>query len=328
MKRQMIKIGNISLDVPFFQAALSGYSDYAMRKLARDFGCPFTFAGVVLDKSAAHPKVLSKGILNPKDDEHPIGGQLLGNDPQTMVKAAKGLISAGYDVIDLNFACPAPKVLRRQRGGYLMSEPKTAIEIYRRVREAISCPLMVKLRSGYDDSEFSTENFWQIAETICKEGIDGVILHPRKSLQKFTGTADWSVLAELKKKFPKTIIFGSGDLFEFSDIINKLNTSGIDGVVLARGAVGNPWIFRQLRCHFQGKPIPALPTLQEQKETILEHLRLLQQIYEGGKSVRYFRKFLANYSQLHPQRRKTQRALMAAKNEQELTASIEQLYNL
>ncbi|MCX5634359.1 MAG: tRNA-dihydrouridine synthase, partial [Planctomycetota bacterium] len=119
----MLKLGQLLLNAPFFQASLSGYSDYAMRRLAIDFGAPLTFAGVMLAKSAAHPKVIKKPEFQPHKDEHPIGAQLLGNEPEIMVKAAQAVTNIGYDVLDLNFACPAPKVLRRCRGGYMMQEP-------------------------------------------------------------------------------------------------------------------------------------------------------------------------------------------------------------
>ena len=125
----MLKLGNIILDKPFFQAALSGYSDRAMRTLARQFGCPLTFSGVMLDKSACHKPLFKKPNYIIKDFEHPIGGQILGTDPQMMAKAAKTLCDVGYDLIDLNFACPAPKVLRRGRGGALMDDPQKIIEI-------------------------------------------------------------------------------------------------------------------------------------------------------------------------------------------------------
>ena len=158
----MLKIGNVTLDVPFFQAPLSGYSDYPMRKMARDFGAPLTFSGVMLAKSAANPKVLAKAVFRPGEDEHPIGAQILGAEPEVMAAAAKALVGVGYDLIDLNFACPAPKVLRRHRGGYLLNEPEKVIQIYRCVRSAVSCPVIMKLRIGFDSSEASRENFHQI----------------------------------------------------------------------------------------------------------------------------------------------------------------------
>src|SRR4030042_26520 len=130
-----LKLGPLVLDVPFFQASLSGYSDRAMRALARRFGCPFTLADVMLAKSVAYPHVLEKACFRPGEDEHPGGAQILGESPTTMAKAARDLVAVGYDVIDLNFACPAPKVLRRGRGGALLDDPDTVIEILKGARD-------------------------------------------------------------------------------------------------------------------------------------------------------------------------------------------------
>ncbi|MBN1804742.1 MAG: tRNA-dihydrouridine synthase family protein, partial [Sedimentisphaerales bacterium] len=158
----MLKIGSLILKVPFIQAPLSGYSDYAMRRLGLDFGVPLTFSGVMLAKSAAHPKLLRNPAFRPHDDEHPVGAQILGNDPATMAKAARALEDAGYDLIDLNFACPVPKVVRRQRGGYLLKEPEMVMEIFNRVREVVTCPVTMKLRTGFDSSMESYDNFHRI----------------------------------------------------------------------------------------------------------------------------------------------------------------------
>ncbi len=324
----MLKIANLTLDVPFFQAPLSGYSDYAMRRLALDFGAPLVFAGVVLAKSAAHPKVICKPSFRPREDEHPIGAQVLGREPEIMAKAAKELVKAGYDLIDLNFACPAPKVLRRQRGGYMLGERELVIEIVRRVRESVECPLLIKLRSGFDDSQQSMDNFWQIAEGAAAEGIDALVIHGRSVQKKFYGTADWDILAEVKRRLPQQTIIGSGDIFSANDIARMLETTKVDGAVIARGAIGNPWIFRDARAYFKGKPIPSPPTVLEQADVILKHITLVSELYRKAKTVRYLRKFIVNYCKLHPERRKAQKTLMAAESKAELLAGITQWYGV
>jgi tRNA-dihydrouridine synthase B len=324
----MLKLGQLLLNAPFFQASLSGYSDYAMRRLAIDFGAPLTFAGVMLAKSAAHPKVIKKPEFQPHEDEHPVGAQLLGNEPEIMVKAAQAVTNIGYDVLDLNFACPAPKVLRRCRGGYMMQEPQKVIDIYRKVREVVSCPLLMKLRIGFDDTAQSRDNFWEIASQACRENIDALVVHGRTTLQKFRGQADWQILAELKRQFPKTTIIGSGDLFDAETIAERLKTAGLDGVAIARGAIGNPWIFRNLRAVLEGKPLPPPPSLTEQGEVILKHYELICQLYAIPKTTRYFRKFLVNYCKLHPERRKVQKALLAVRKQEELVPAIKQWYGL
>ena len=174
-----LKLGTIALDVPFFQASLSGYSDYAMRKLARRFGCPFTFADMMLAKSAANPRVLSMPCFRPGPDEHPIGAQILGETPATMAKAARDLVAVGYDLIDLNFACPAPKVLRRGRGGALLDDPDAIIDNLKAVQDAVACPILMKLRIGVDHTTRSLDNFWEIVTRAIEQGVDALIIHGR-----------------------------------------------------------------------------------------------------------------------------------------------------
>jgi len=322
----MLNLGNIKLQMPFFQAPLSGYSDYAMRKIARRFGAPLTFAPVMLAKSAVNPKFLNKKIFNPQDDEHPIGAQILGSDPIIMAKAAKALENIGYDLIDLNFACPAPKVLRRQRGGYLLKHPERIMEIYRRVREAVSCPLLMKLRIGYGHSQEHRDYFWQIVSRAASEGVDALVIHGRSVMQRFTGSADFNILAQIKKQFPQTTIIGSGDMFEPLTIAENLKKTRIDGVLIARGAIGNPWIFRDLKAILQGKNKPDTPTLEEQGHTIIKHFELVSEIYKKAKAVRFFRKFIAGYSKRHPQRKKLRLQLLAAENKDQFIETINRWY--
>ena len=322
----MLKLGHISLDVPFFQASLSGYSDYAMRRLALDFGAPLTFAGVMLAKSAAHPGVVEKSQFRPFEDEHPVGAQILGSEPEVMAKAAKRLVNVGYDLIDLNFGCPAPKVLRRGRGGYLLKEPEKVMAILRRVRGAVDCPVLMKLRIGFDKSEQSRENFLEIVSGAADEGVDALIVHGRSVRQRFRESSDWEFLARLKKQFPDVTIIGGGDMFEANVIAGCMNSAGVDGVVIARGAVGNPWIFRNLRAVFDGGGPLEVPGLEEQGQVILRHFEMVRGLYEAKKAVRYFRKFIVGYCKLHPERKNAQQDLLIANDSKEFFAAVEKWY--
>ncbi len=322
----MLKIGSLILSVPFIQAPLSGYSDRAMRRLALDFGAPLTFSGVVLAQSAANPRVMRKKEFRPSDDEHPVGAQILGNDPDTMAKAAVALQEAGFDIIDLNFACPAPKVLRRGRGGFLLKQPKKVMEIYDRVRDAVTCPLTMKLRSGYDSSSGAFDNFYEIVSEAAMRKIDALTIHNRRVLHKFTGQADYGLLSEIKRSFPETIIIGSGDNFAAATIVERIRQHQLDGMMVARGAVGNPWIYKSLNALWAGKPAPAPPGLAEQAEVMLRHFEMLCGILDAKKCVGHFRKFLVQYCKLHPQRRQVQRELMAACTGQQLVTAIKKWY--
>jgi len=322
----MLKIGSLILEAPFIQAPLSGYSDYAMRRLGLDFGVPLTFSGVMLAKSAAHPKLLTKPAFKPYDDEHPVGAQILGDDPATMAKAAKALEGAGYDLIDLNFACPAPKVLRRQRGGYLLKETETVMEIYSRVRDAVTCPVTMKLRTGFDSSRESYDNFHQIVAEACRQKVDALTIHGRSVVQKFAGAVDWDLIAEIKHRFEGTTIIGSGDLFEAQTTIQRLKETKIDGVLIARGAIGNPWIYQSLNAVWAGKPAPNNPSLAEQAQVMRKHFEMICRLYDPIKAVRYFRKFLVRYCKFHPKRKHAQKALLAADDEENLLVEIKRWY--
>ncbi len=326
LKYTVLKIGNLVLKEPFFQAPLSGYSDYAMRRLALDFGAPLTFAGVMLAKSAAHPKILKKPDFQPHDDEHPVGAQIFGNDPAIMAKAAKDLQNAGYDIIDLNFSCPTPKVVSRKRGGWMMNDPDVVLEIYKRVREVVTCPVTIKLRIGFDTSIQSYDYFYEIVSEVSKLNIDAITIHGRTVLQRFSGPSSWEILAQVKSEFPKTTIIGSGDLLEPQDIINRLRAAKLDGVQIARGAIGNPWIYKSLHAVWEGKPVPDAPSLEEQGEIMRKHFKMICTLYDARKSVWYFRKFSVRYCRLHPMRKHVLKSLIAAMSGKELLNAINQWY--
>jgi nifR3 family TIM-barrel protein len=321
-----LKLGSLMLDVPFFQASLSGYSDYAMRVLARRFGCPFTMADMMLAKSAANPRFLRKPCFRPAVDEHPVGAQILGRDPATMAKAAGDLVTAGYDVIDLNFACPAPKVLRRGRGGALLSEPDVVIDCLKAVRDVIVVPVMMKLRIGADHKPQSLDNFWKIVTRSIENGVDALVIHGRTVSQRFRGKADWDFLSAVKSRFPDATIVGSGDIFDPAETLGLMKRTGLDGFLVARGAIGNPWIFRDLRCVWQNRPIPPPPDLAEQRLVILEHFERILKDYPEKKAVRIFRKFFAGYVRRHPKRKPALIALMKSKTRPEVETALNTWY--
>jgi tRNA-dihydrouridine synthase B len=322
----MLKIGNLVLSVPFIQAPLNGYSDYAMRRLALDFSVPLTFSGVMLAKSAANPRMLRNPAFRPHDDEHPVGTQILGNDPAIMAAAALALQDAGYDIIDLNFACPVPKVLLRRQGGWLLNEPGTVMRIYSRVREAVTCPVTMKLRTGFDAGRESYDNFFRIVSEASRLNVDALSIHARTVVQKFTGAVDWDLLAEIKRRFPGTTLIGSGDLFEPQSTVEHLKTSKLDGVLIARGAIGNPWIYQGLHAVLAGKPEPAPPTLTQQAEVIQKHFEMICRLFRPKKAIGYFRKFLVRYCRLHPRRKQAQQVLLAASDRTQLLVAVKRWY--
>jgi nifR3 family TIM-barrel protein len=316
----------LALDVPFFQASLSGYSDHAMRKLARRFGCPFVMADMMLAKSVAHPKILAKGLFHPSDDEHPVGAQILGEVPETMAKAAHALEGIGYDLIDLNFACPAPKVLRRGRGGALLDDPDTVIDILKAVQDVVTCPVLMKLRIGREHKPECLDNFWEIVTRAVEQRVDALVIHGRTVSEKYRSKADWDILAEVKRRFPAATIVGSGDIFDPPATVDLLRQTGLDGFVVARGAVGNPWIFRELRCVWEGRPVPPPPDLAEQRSVMLDHLDWTLHGYTDYLGIGHFRKFAVGYARHHPQRKQVLLTLLKARTRIQVEAAIDAWY--
>lgn len=299
-----LRIGPIELDFPVVQAALSGYSDGPMRVIARRLGAPYTLCEVMLDRFLVEVKNSRKNrrLLHIADEEHPVGGQLMGADPEQFGPAAVRLVQFGFDVIDINFGCPVKKVLGRCRGGFHLSQPDVALEIVARVREAVPphIPVTVKMRRSLDDAPVSRDGFYEIFDGAYRLGVAAVTVHGRTVMQRYNGPSNWDVLREIKRHAGARVVLGSGDLFTAQSCLDMIRSTGVDGVTAARGAIGNPWIFRQARALAAGEPLPAAPTLHEQRAVLAEHFRLAEAAYGPDRCCSTMRKFGVQYSQLHP----------------------------
>lgn len=311
----MLKIGDIQLDAPLVQAALSGYSDTAMRRVAREYGCPYTINEVVLDKSVALGGKKMRRMLTLGEDDHPVGGQLMGAEPELFSEAANTLVELEYDAIDINFGCPVRKVLGRCRGGFLLSVPQQAKDILRRVYDAVAgrAPVTLKMRRGMDDDAESERGFFDILDAAIEIGLSAITVHGRTVLQRYVGRSDWSFLAKVKRHAGDKTIIGSGDLFTAEDCKRMLDQTGVDGCSVARGAIGNPFIFREVRTLLAGEPLPPPTTLAEQRAVIERHLQLMTPIYGEANALRLFRKFGVRYAELHPCAKKVKLAFVAVK---------------
>lgn len=302
---QVLRIGPVRLDFPVVQAALSGYSDTAMRLVARRLGAPYTLCEVMLDQFVLQVRRRRKNhhIMHVADEEHPVGGQLMGADPTQFGPAAERLVERGFDVIDINFGCPVKKVLGRCRGGFHLSQPEVALEIVSRVRESVPdhIPVTVKMRRGIDDSNTSRDRFYEIFDGAFHRGVAAITVHGRTVEQRYEGPSQWEFLRELKQHAGEKTVLGSGDLFDAQACIDMLRFTGVDGVTVARGAIGNPWIFQQARALAAGLPLPHPPTLFEQRQVIAEHYALAEELYGEERCVQPMRKFGIKFSQLHPE---------------------------
>jgi nifR3 family TIM-barrel protein len=315
------------------QAGLAGYSDMAMRTVARRRGCPYAVTEALLDQVLLRGgRGREKGAIL-CDEDHPVAGQLMGSEPDELAAASKLLVNAGFDVIDLNFACPVKKVMGRCRGGFLLSDTRTAITIMRKVRDTLpTTPLSIKLRRALNETPQAADWFDEVFNEAVALQFAAIAVHGRTVEQKYTGLANWDFLAKLRSRLPQTqhapTLFGSGDVFTAHDALRMYTHTGLDGIWIARGAIGNPWIFREFAALLRGDPLPAPPTVHEQREALLEHFSLAVQIYGEDLASRQMRKIAIKYSKLHPNGPAVWREFIAVKSQAEWNAVLARHYTL
>ena len=296
----MTHIGGIPLGEPFCQAGLEGYSDRAMRVVARRRGCPYATTEALLDTLLLNGGERERRALEVRDDDHPVAGQIIGSDPATMARAAQLLHRAGYDVVDLNFACPVKKATQA-RGGHMLSDVERGVAVLKAVRDALppTAVTTLSLRRGFDDSPASADRFDEIVEAAWANGYSALRVHARTVEQKYLGRSRWEFLRQLKARWPEKTIVGSGDVFTADDAVRMLRETGVDVVWIARGAIGNPWIFADAARRLRGEAI-APPTVHEQRAALVEHFELTAQIHAEAAAARRARKFGIKYSRFHP----------------------------
>ena len=320
-----LRIGPIELDVPVVLAPLAGYTDLAYRLICRRLGAPFCATEMMLDRQLLLPGRLRRRLVLLDDADHPVAGQIAGNEPDVMALAAGELCRTGFDVVDVNLACPVRKVLSRHRGGWLMTEGDRAIEIVRAVVAAADRPVTVKLRSGFDGSDGGAA-FYRIAEAAFDAGVAAICLHARTVVQKYAGPADWEFLAAAKRHFADRTIIGSGDVSDPAAAVAMLRQTGADGVSFARAALGNPWIFRQFRDTLAGRPLYR-PGLAEQRDVLAGHFAHAVAIYGPRRAPKIMRKFGIKYARLHPTPAKVRAAFVAVRAPADWARVLETFYD-
>ena len=312
-----LQIGPFQLRVPAVQAALSGYSDWPMRVVSRRGGAEYTLCEVMIDQHVLSLKDRhrTRRFLKVSAEENPVGGQLMGADPELFGPSATRLVEAGFHVVDINFGCPVKKAMGRCRGGYHLGQPTVALEIVDRVVQAVGhlVPVTIKMRRGIDDTAESEENFYKIVEGGVSCGISAFTVHGRTVEQKYIGPSRWSFLTELKARFPEVTILGSGDLHSPMACRDMLQQTGIDGVSIARGCIGNPWIFSQFERLWNEGILPEPPSVGEQREVLSLHVSLCGEVYREDKAWPQMRKAAIYYSRHHPDWQIVRKAIIAAR---------------
>lgn len=286
-----MRIGNVRLVNPVISAPMAGVTDRAYRILAREAGCGLVCTEMVSDQALLYGNPRTNIILNCQGEPGPLSVQIFGSNPEYVSQAAEIVEQRGADIIDINMGCPTPKIVRNGEGSALMRTPELAVKIVSAVISRVKVPVTVKMRKGWDDSSVNAVELAKMVEAV---GVSAVTVHGRTRSQFYSGQADWSIIAGVKRSLSIPVI-GNGDVRSPQDARRIMDETGCDGVMIGRASMGNPWIFRET-VHFldSGELLPP-PTIKERLDTALRHLDLLIAIKGEYIGVREMRKHAAWY---------------------------------
>jgi tRNA-dihydrouridine synthase B len=268
-----LSIGDLELENPFFAAPMAGISDAPMRKLCREMGASLVYSEMVSGKGLIYHSRKTAELLKMYDDEGPVAFQIFGSEPEVMEQAARMLSGAGNAILDINMGCPVPKIVSNGEGSALLENLQRLHDVAAAVvRGSGGKPVTAKIRIGWDEKSIVAP---QAAIALEAAGVSAVAVHGRTRSQFYTGRADWDQIARVKKAVSVPVI-GNGDVFSAEDGMRMMEETGCDFVMVARGMLGNPWIFRELNAAWRGRPVPPPPTKEERLAMMLRHFDMLQ----------------------------------------------------
>jgi nifR3 family TIM-barrel protein len=295
-KIQPLSIGGVTLPNNLILGPMAGVTDLPFRLLCKEQGAGLLCMEMVSAKAILYKNKNTEALLTIEPAERPVSLQLFGSDPDIMAEIAKQIEERPFDILDINMGCPVPKIVNNGEGSALMKNPKLAGEIIRKTANAIQKPVTVKIRKGFDDDHVNAVEMAKIAEA---SGAAAVAVHGRTREQFYSGKADWDIIRQVKEAVSIPVI-GNGDLRTAEDVIAMQEQTGCDGFMIARGAQGNPWIFRQILHYFEtGEPL-ARPDVKEVAEMILRHARMMLAYKGEYTGMREIRKHAAWYTAGYP----------------------------
>jgi tRNA-dihydrouridine synthase B len=271
-----IKLGTVTTQTPFFLAPMAGYTDAAFRSVCKDFGSAMGYTEVAVAQGLVRSSKPSWHLLETVPGERPVAGHIYGSDPAVMAATAAMIEASGrFDIIDINCGCPVRKIVAKGAGAALIRTPKRIGEIVRAVCAAVTMPVTVKTRIGFDQGE---ERISEIAQEVEDGGAQALAIHGRYAASHHRGDVDWDLIAKIKSKSGIPII-GNGGVLTAKDALRRMQETGVDGIMIARGAIGQPWIFDDIAHLQRGEAEPVRP-LSELREIIARHLARLVALKE------------------------------------------------
>ncbi len=314
----MLKIGTLKLESNIIVAPLAGITDLPYRLLCRRFGAELAFSEMINVRSLGYNSRRTRHMLTFHPEDVPLGIQILGCEPAYLRRGLDILRSYKFGLINFNAACPERKVTRRGEGAALMKDRKKLKELMQLVVAESAVPATVKIRSGWDLKSINARDVALDAEDA---GMKAVFVHGRTRMHRYTEKADYKVIAEVKKAVRIPVV-GSGDIFSAEAAARMLEETGCDGVLVARGGLGNPWIFEEIEAHLAGKPKPPRPPIDEVIEVMSGHLKASVDFYGPHIGVAVFHKFFTWYTKGFPHVRPLRELAYRAKTVQEMQSAI------
>lgn len=309
-----LQIGSLCIEHPVILAPMAGVTDLPFRVLCREQGCGLVYTEMVSAKAITYKNKNTFFLMETVPEERPVALQLFGSEPDIMAEAAAMIVDRDFDILDVNMGCPVPKVVNNGEGSALMKQPKLAGEIVRSLVRTIDKPVTVKIRKGFDDTCI---NAVEMAKIFEDSGASAVAVHGRTRAQYYSGQADWDIIRQVKEAVRIPVI-GNGDIFTPQDAKKMLEETGCDGIMAARGARGNPWLFRDIVDYLEKGVLHPKPSLQEMVDMMLRHADMHIRYKGEYQGIREMRKHVAWYTAGYPGSARMRQAVNEVESYEEL----------